>query len=182
MQNLTRHKWGSRGCTQRGAKGDWLLHKVLLTGQASMVEYIRDTHHHHGWDFELESNHPEPPSWLPMINWPTFTTQSHETPSGEGTGPAKAPQSYHRSQIKNTSANMVTITLAFTAHISNGERMSTQHCQPWRSNTKTSFSKPHNEQVAFNSAPFKVVDSKTGHCGQHKLLREATTTYTHTCT
>ena len=121
-------------------------------------------------------------SWLPMINWPASTTQSHETPSGEGTGPAEVPRSYHQSRIKTTSANMVTITLAFTAHICNGERMSTQHCPTLRSNTKTNFSKPHNKQVAFNSAPFKVVYTKTGHRGQHKLLREATTTYAHTHT
>ena len=117
-----------------------------------------------------------------MINWPTFKTQSHETPSGEGTGPAKVPRSYHQSRIKTTSANMVTITLAFTAHIGNGEQMSTQHCQPWRSNTQTNFSEPHNKQVAFNSPPFKVVDTKTGHCWQHKLPQEATTTYAHTHT
>ena len=48
-----------------------------------------------------------------------------------------------------------------------------------RSNTKTSLYEPHNEQVAFNSAPFKVVDPKTGHHWQHELSREATTTYAH---
>ena len=26
-----------------------------------MVENILDTHHHHGWEYELEINHPEPP-------------------------------------------------------------------------------------------------------------------------
>ena len=55
VQNPTRHIWGSRGFTQKGAKGE------RLTGQASMVEYIRNAHHHHVWDYKLESNHPEPP-------------------------------------------------------------------------------------------------------------------------
>ena len=77
---------------------------------------------------------------------------------------------------------MVTITLAFTAHICNREQMSTQHCPTLRSNTNTNSSKPHNKQVASNSAPFKVVDTKTGHCWQNKLPQEATTPYAHTCT
>ena len=118
-------------------------------------------------------------SWLPMINWPTFTTQSHETPSREDTGPAEVPQSYHQSQIKKSSANMVTITLAFTAHVCNRERTSIQHYPALRLNTKTSFYEPHNEQGAFNSAPVKVVDLQTGHYWQHKLSQEATTAHAH---
>ena len=99
-------------------------------------------------------------------------TKLHETPSGEGTRPAEVPQSYHQSQMKTTSANMVTITLVFTAHIFNKERMSTHHCQMLRSNTKMGFYEPHNEQGAFNSAPVKVVDLQTGHYWQHKLSQE----------
>ena len=48
-------------------------------------------------------------------NWPTFKTQSLKAQRGKGTEPTKAPRSYHRSRIKTASANMVTITLAFTA-------------------------------------------------------------------
>jgi len=81
--------------------------------------------------------------------------------------------------MKTTSANMVTITLVFAAHICSGEQMSTHHCPTLRLNTKMGFYEPHKEQVAFNSAPFKGVNAKTGHHWQHKLSQEATTTYTH---
>jgi hypothetical protein len=73
VQNPTRYRSGSRGDTQRGAKEE------LLTDRASMVEHLLDTYHHHGWEY-----HPEFFFWLPLINWPTFTTKSHETPIGEG--------------------------------------------------------------------------------------------------
>ena len=53
VQNTTIPRQESGGYTQRGAKGE------LLTGQASMVEYLLDNYHHHGWDSKLGINHPE---------------------------------------------------------------------------------------------------------------------------
>ena len=97
-------------------------------------------------------------------NWPTLTTQAPQTPSGEGIGQAKVPQCSHQNQIKTTSANMITITLAFTAHICHGEQLSTQCCPELRLTTKTNFLESHNKQVAFNSLLFMMVDTKTVHC------------------
>ena len=103
-------------------------------------------------------------------NWPTFKTQSHEIPRGR-TKLTKAPRSYHRSQIKTASANMVTITLAFTAHICHREQLSTQRCPTLRSTTKTNSSKPHSKQVAFNSPLFMMVSPR-----QHRPGRTFTIT------
>jgi hypothetical protein len=96
-------------------------------------------------------------------NWPTFKTQSHKTPKGEGTKLTKAPQSYRQSRIKTASANMVTITLALSAHIFHREQLSTQRCPTLRSTDKTNSSEPHSKQVAFNSPLFMMVDTKTAH-------------------
>ena len=100
--------------------------------------------------------------WLPMINWPTFKTKSHKTPSREGNRPAETPQSFHRSWIKTTSASMVTVTLALTAHICHGEKLSAQYCTTLRSVTKTSSF--HSNQVALRSPLFTMVDIKAEHC------------------
>ena len=97
-------------------------------------------------------------------NCPTLTAQAPETPSGEGIGQAKVPRSSHRSRIKTTSTNMITITLAFTAHIFHREQLSTQHCPALRLTTKTNFTKSHNKQVAFSAPLFMMVDTKTVHC------------------
>ena len=115
--------------------------------------------------------------WLPMTNWPTFATQSHETPSGEGTGLTKVPQRYHQSQIKNTSANIVTITLVFTAHICHGAQLSTQRCSTLRSTIKTNLPKPHNKQAAFNAPLFMMVDTKTVHCWPYSHTHTQTKTF-----
>ena len=96
-------------------------------------------------------------------NWPTFKTQSHKTPKRKDNEQTKAPQSYHQSQIKTAIANMVTITLAFTAHMCHGEQLSNQCCPTLRSTAKTNSSKPHSKQVAFNSPLFMMVDTKTSH-------------------
>jgi hypothetical protein len=72
-------------------------------------------------------------------NWPTLTAQAPETPIGEGIGQSKVPQSSHRGRIKTISANMITIALAFTAHICYREKSSTQRCPALRLTTKTKF-------------------------------------------
>ena len=77
---------------------------------------------------------------------------------------------------------MVTIALAFTAHLCNRKQMSTQHFPTLLLNTKTNSSEPHNKQVIFNSALFMMLDTKTVHCWQHKLPQEATAKVAHTCT
>ena len=43
--------------------------------------------------------------WLPMINWPSFKTQSHKTPSRESNKPTKVLQIFHQSRIKSPDAS-----------------------------------------------------------------------------
>jgi len=42
--------------------------------------------------------------WLPMINWPSFKTHAHKTPSQEGNKLTKVLQIFHRSRIKSPDA------------------------------------------------------------------------------
>ena len=71
----------------------------------------------------------------------TPTTQSPETPSEEciGRGCSTRLRSSHQSLINTTSANMITITLDFTAHFCHGEQLSTQLCTASRLITKTNL-------------------------------------------
>ena len=100
--------------------------------------------------------------WLPTIHWPT-----HKTPSREGNKPTETPRRFHRSQTKTTIAGMVIVTLAFTAHLCHGEKLSAQRCATLRSVTKTSCSKPPSNQVVLHTPPFAMVVIKTARCWPH---------------
>jgi hypothetical protein len=112
-----------------------------------------------------------------MINQPTFKSQSHETPSREGYKTTKVPQSFHRSWIKTTSASMVIITLALTAHICHGEKLSAQRCTTLKSATNTNYSKPYSKHVALHFPLFTMVDIKTAHCWLHPHTHTQTSTF-----
>jgi len=76
---------------------------------------------------------------------------------------------------------MATITLVFTAHICNGEKMRTHPCPTLRLSTKMGCYDPYHEQVAFNSAPSKAVNPQAGHHWQRELLQGTPTTHAHPC-
>jgi hypothetical protein len=100
--------------------------------------------------------------WLPTIHWPT-----HKTPSREGNKPTKTPRRFHQSRTKTTIAGMVIVTLAFTAHLCHGEKLSAQRCATLRSVTKASCSKPPSNQVVLHTPLFAMMVIKTARCWPH---------------
>ena len=133
-----------------------------------------------------------------MINWPTFKTQSHDTPSWEGNKPTETtlsfhqsrtkttiagmkptetPRRFHQSQTKTTIPGMVIVTLALTAHLCHGEKLSAQRCATLISVTKTSYSEPQSNQVALHTPPFAMVVIKAAHCWPHSRTHTHTKTF-----
>ena len=113
-----------------------------------MDKYKFDIHHNHGRDYK-ESDHHAPP--LLAIHNSLANTQD---PKSGRYKPTETPRRFHRSQTKTTITGMSIVTLAFTAQLCQGKKLSAQRFATLIPVTKAGCSKPPINQVVLHTPLF----------------------------